>query len=110
MTEKNDISEKPTLVAIDIAKHRNDVLIQPSGKKRYRMIITNDRVDHDRLIVHLVRLKGPVSVGFEATGDYHRAIAVQDARRDLIGQDGGVASPDDPLHGAVLPGDRSLSQ
>lgn len=75
MTEKNDISEKATLVAIDIAKHRNDVLIQPPGKKRYRMIITNDRVDHDRLIVHLVGLKGSVSVGFEATGDYHRAIA-----------------------------------
>lgn len=75
MTEKNDISEQPTLVAIDIAKQRNDVLIQPPGRKRYRMVITNDRVDHDRLIEHLAGLKGSVSVGFEATGDYHRAIA-----------------------------------
>lgn len=75
MTEKSDILGQPILVAIDIAKHRNDVLIQPPGKKRYRMIITNDRVDHNRLIVHLVGLKRSVSVGFEATGDYHRAIA-----------------------------------
>ena len=75
MTKKNDIPEQRTLVAIDISKHRNDVLIQPPGRKRYRMAITNDRVDHDRLIEHLVGLEGSVSVGLEATGDYHRAIA-----------------------------------
>src|SRR5690606_3200038 len=75
VTERNDISEQHTLIAIDIIKNRNDVLIQAPGRKRYRMIITNDRVDHDRLIVHLRALKEPVSVGLEATGDYHRAIA-----------------------------------
>ena len=42
------------------------MLIQPPGKKRYRMIIANDRVDHDRLIVHLAGLKATVSVGREA--------------------------------------------
>ena len=75
MTKKNDIPEKRTLVAIDISKHRNDVLIQPPGRKRYRMAITNDRVDHDRLIEHLIGLECSVSVGLEVTGDYHRAIA-----------------------------------
>lgn len=69
MTRNKDIAREPTWVAIDIAKRRNDILIQPSGKKRYRMTITNDKVDHDRLINHLLDIGGPVSVGFEATGD-----------------------------------------
>ena len=75
MTNNHDIGNTGILVAIDIAKNRHEVLIQPPGRKRYRMSMTNDRVDHDRLIRHLSGLGGAVDIAFEATGDYHRTIA-----------------------------------
>ena len=75
MTRHKDNEQPPTWVAIDIAKHRNDVLIQPPGKRRYRMTITNDRIDHDRLVEHLRAIGTPIHVGLEATGDYHRLVA-----------------------------------
>lgn len=75
MTMNNDIGKTSTLVAIDIAKDRHEVLIQLPSRKRYRMSMTNDRLEHDRLIQHLTDLGGCVDVGFEATGNYHRAIA-----------------------------------
>jgi transposase len=75
MTIRNDNGKARTLVAIDIAMRRNEVLIQPPGKKRYRLSITNDRADHDRLARHLSDIGGEVDVAFEATGNYHRTIA-----------------------------------
>ncbi len=75
MTVIHDISKTSTLVAIDISKSRNDILIQELGRNRYKMSITNERVDHDRFIQLLSSFKDPVDVGFEATGNYHRAIA-----------------------------------
>lgn len=74
MTIYNHIAIKETLVAIDISKNHHDLFIQVPGKKPYRMKITNERVDHDRLIDHLNSLPQPIHVGFEATGDYHRAL------------------------------------
>jgi len=75
MTTTNDKTECKTLVAIDISKSRNDILIQRPGRKRYRMQITNDRADHDRFIQHVMEIGEPVHVCFEATGNYHRPIA-----------------------------------
>lgn len=75
MTMYNDRSETSNLVAIDISKNRNDILIQEVGKKRYRMSITNERVDHGRFIQLLSDLQGEVEVGFEAIGNYHRTLA-----------------------------------
>ena len=75
MTNSKDISKSSTLVAIDIELRRNEVLIQRPGRKRYRMSMTNDRVDHDRLIRHRERIGGAVEIGFEATGNYHRTLA-----------------------------------
>jgi hypothetical protein len=64
------------LVAIDIAKTRNGVLIEaPDGRRRRRLTILNTRDDHDRLIEVLSGYGGCVVVGLEATGDYHRALA-----------------------------------
>ena len=74
MTKIEIKPEEATMVAIDIAKHRNDLLIQPAGKKRYRLSMTNDRADHDRLIEKLKAFKQPIHACFEATGNYHRAI------------------------------------
>ena len=63
MTNSNDIGNSSTWVAIDIARRRNEVLIQCPGRKRYRMSMTNDRVDHDRLVGHLQHIGGPVEIG-----------------------------------------------
>lgn len=75
MTKPDPITQAATLVAIDISKNRNDVVIQPPGRKRYRMQIVNDKPDHERLVRHLADLGGPVVIGLEATGNYHRPIA-----------------------------------
>ena len=63
------------LVAIDIAKHRHEVLIErPDQARRRRMTILNTREDHDRLVEVLSSFGCPVVTGFEATGNYHRAL------------------------------------
>lgn len=73
-TEHTDI--EPLLVAIDIAKVRNEVLVELPGKKRRkRLSVLNSREEHDRLVHTLDLFRQPVTVGFEATGNYHRAIA-----------------------------------
>lgn len=64
------------LVAIDISKHRHEVHIGIPGKKRRRrMTITNTLEDFQRLAIALASYELPVRIGFEATGNYHRALA-----------------------------------
>jgi transposase len=76
MTQKEDRSRPSVLVAIDVAKLKNDVLIEVPGKRRrQRLRILNTQADHDRLIKHLSSLSDSVEVGFEATGNYHRPLA-----------------------------------
>lgn len=63
-------------MAIDIAKARNDVLIEiPDRSRRRRLTVLNTRDEHDRFIDMLQGFARPVVAGFEATGNYHRAIA-----------------------------------
>ena len=47
----------------------------PSGGRRRRLTVLNARADHDRLIEALRGYDAPVVAGFEATGDYHWALA-----------------------------------
>jgi transposase len=76
MTISNSIPADAVLVAIDIAKVRNEVLIEaPDHKRRRRLSVLNNRVEHDRLIEVLRAYGRPVVCGFEATGNYHRPIA-----------------------------------
>jgi len=64
------------LVAIDISKHRHEVLIGVPGKKRRRrMTILNKLDDFQRLSATLDSYGMPVRIGFEATGNYHRTLA-----------------------------------
>ena len=64
------------LVAIDIAKIRNEILIEsPGHARRRRLTVLNTRAEHDRLITLLTGFGQPVTCGFEATGNYHRPIA-----------------------------------
>jgi transposase len=76
MTNKEPISADAALVAIDIAKVRNEVLIEaPGQKRRRRLSVLNTRTEHDRFIETLIAYGKPVVCAFEATGNYHRPVA-----------------------------------
>lgn len=76
MTNLQSISSSCIFVAIDIAKTRNEVLVEFPGKNRKkRFTILNTRPDHDFLIDNLKAFELPVIVGLEATGNYHRTMA-----------------------------------
>ncbi|MEB3321482.1 MAG: IS110 family transposase [Synechococcaceae cyanobacterium] len=76
MTAHQPTAEGAVLAAIDVAKHRNEVLIEEPGRmRRRRLTVLNTRDEHDRLIAVLTRFEQPVVVGFEATGNYHRPLA-----------------------------------
>lgn len=76
MTESNDTPQPLTLVAVDIAKHYHDVLIEPPvPKRRSRLRLANSLEDFEHLAAYLRGLNSSVLVGFEATGNYHRPLA-----------------------------------
>lgn len=76
MAETSIAQNPPILVAIDIAKARHEVLIAIPGKKRRRRLtVLNQLDDFKRLITTLASYGLPIRVAFEATGNYHRAIA-----------------------------------
>ena len=76
MTTRPLMPPAGVLVALDIAKTRNEVLVEiPGQSRRRRLTVLNTRVEHDRLIALLLGLGQPVTCGFEATGNYHRPIA-----------------------------------
>ncbi|GHH05997.1 hypothetical protein GCM10010961_44940 [Pseudodonghicola xiamenensis] len=75
MTATHSIAST-VLVAIDISKHRHEVLISIPGKKRRRRLtITNTLEDFQRLATSLASYELPVRLGFEATGNYRRPLA-----------------------------------
>jgi transposase len=64
------------LVAIDMSKHRQEVLMErPEGGRRRRMTVMATKNDYDRLVDELAAIGRPIVVGFEATGNYHRTLA-----------------------------------
>lgn len=76
MTEPSITPNEPILVAIDISKARHEVLIAVPGKKRRRRLtVLNQLDDFNRLAAVLLEYGRPVRVAFEATGNYHRALA-----------------------------------
>lgn len=75
MTDTTIAQAEPVLVAIDIAKARHEVLISIPGKKRRRLTVLNQLDDFNRLIAALSDYDRPVRAAFEATGNYHRALA-----------------------------------
>ena len=76
MTTQQFTPPQAALVAIDIAKNRHEVLIDPGpGMRRRRLSVLNNRAEHDRLVATLGDLGKPVIVGFEPTGNYHRVLA-----------------------------------
>src|SRR3954464_5867791 len=75
MTRRKSTPPEAALVAIDVAKHRKEVLIEAvRGGRRRRMTILNIRGDHDKLITSLQAMQTPI-VGLEPTGNYNRVLA-----------------------------------
>jgi len=63
MTGSKDTPQRLTLVAIDIAKHYHDVLIEPPApKRRSRLRLANRRDDFERLAEHLRGLRSSIMV------------------------------------------------
>ena len=76
MTTDQSTPLQAALVAIDIAKNRHEILIEPGpGMRRRRLSVLNNRAEHDGLVETLRALGKPVIVGFEPTGNYHRVLA-----------------------------------
>ncbi len=76
MTKITITQDTPVLVAIDISKSRHEVLIAiPDKKRRRRLTVLNELADFSRLVTALKAYGRPVRVAFEATGNYHRALA-----------------------------------
>ena len=76
MTKCDITASAPILAAIDISKERHEVLIEaPDKKRRRRVSVLNNLDEFDRLISLLHSYQRPVRVAFEATGNYHRALA-----------------------------------
>ncbi len=76
MAKVEHTSDARVLVGIDISKHRHEVLIAVPGKSRRRRttVLLNTAEDYRRLIAALLEYGLPVTIGFEATGNYHRAL------------------------------------
>lgn len=76
MTKRCSTPAHAVLVAIDMSKHRQEVLIErPEGGRRRRMTVMATKADYDRLATELGDIGRPIIVGFEATGNYHRTLA-----------------------------------
>lgn len=72
---KTHSTENCVLVAIDVAKRYNDVLIHwPSGKNRF-FKVANTREDHLALTNFLTKQQATVIAALEATADFHRTLA-----------------------------------
>ncbi len=76
MTRYHPTPSDTALVAIDVAKRRNEVLIELPGRgRRRRLTVLNTREAHDLFIQTLSGLGHPIVAGFEATGNHHRPLA-----------------------------------
>ncbi len=76
MTAQHPTRSDAVLVGVDIAKHRHEVLIAAPGKaRRRRLTVLNTRAEFDRLVALLAEYDLPIRIAFEATGNYHRALA-----------------------------------
>ena len=75
MAKIEHLADARVLVGTDISKHRHEVLIAVPGKQRRRKLaIINTIEDFRRLISIQSDFGLPSWIGFEVTGNYHRAL------------------------------------
>lgn len=76
MTKRFSTPTGAVLVAIDMSKHHQEVLIErPEGGRRRRMIVMATKQDYERLTAELAAIGRPILVGFEEAGNYNRTLA-----------------------------------
>src|SRR5579859_2429310 len=76
MTNPQSTPEAVVWVAIDVAKDRHEALIEaPGWKSRKKFRVQNTAEEFRAFAEFLHALALPVRIGFEATGNYHRALA-----------------------------------
>jgi len=75
MTKSYTMPEAAILVAVDIAKDHNEVLIELRHNYRRRFRVANTLEEYERLVAYLRQFDTPALIGFEATGNYHRPLA-----------------------------------
>lgn len=75
MTDQSHSTAGTNLVAIDIAKEWNVVLVQEASGQKRSFKVANNAADHDQLLLYLSSLSGRTRVAFEPTGDFHRPLA-----------------------------------
>jgi len=75
MTARRECSEEAVLVAIDVAKAWNTVLMETPDGRHQRFRVANNRCDHDRLVRLLTDQDVQCRVALEPTGNYHRPLA-----------------------------------
>lgn len=68
-------TQSPTLVAIDVAKLKHDVLVKHPDGKTKGFKVANNKIDFDKFSAYLKSLGHEVRVALEPTADYHRLIA-----------------------------------
>ena len=69
MTDSHTTPEAAILVAVDIAKDHNEVLIELRDRHnhRRRFRVANTLEEYERLVAYLRQFDAPALVGFEAT-------------------------------------------
>jgi transposase len=75
MTINFNNAQDVVLVAIDIAKAKNDVLVQLPKGTRKKFKVANKMNDYRKFIAYLNSLGYRCHIGLEATSNYHRPIA-----------------------------------
>jgi transposase len=75
MTDQSNSIAEANLVAIDIAKQWNVVLVQEASGLKRTFKVANNAADHDQLLLYLSSLPGRTRIAFEPTGDFHRPLA-----------------------------------
>src|ERR1700676_3377920 len=77
MADSHTTPEAAILVAVDIAKDHNEVLIELRERRnhRRRFRVANTLEEYQRLVAYLRQLDATALIGFEATGNYHRPLA-----------------------------------
>ena len=83
MTKYKNNTRNVIWVAIDVAKHKHDVLIEYPNGSRKSLVIKQTQEDFKRLTSKLVQENTEVVVGLEATGYYHRLLAYHLLRQGL---------------------------
>jgi transposase len=76
MTKAESTRKRTILVAVDIAKSHNEVLIESAAPARRRHFrVANTLADYQRLAEYLRGHGRSAVIGFEATGNYHPPLA-----------------------------------